>query len=497
MATYKVIQDIEAEDKLVGPLSLRQFIYAGVAAVALYICFLSVSRGVSFLIVFFLPVALIGGFFGFPWKGEQPTEIWALARLRFMVKPRTRIWNQDGVKDLVTVMAPRNLPSKRPVRNLTQSEVESRLKALADTIDSRGWATRNANYQYYANQRQAQSDRLVNAGDLKPEAIPLDAFLPANDILNDESPVAKNLDALLNKSSQQTRQRVIQEMTQASQAPAPASPVSAAGQVIAPAGGASASSAGTAQIGAGLAGASGLQFQEVPIQNYNPAPSLPRPITPMTFNATAPVQAPQAQPTTNPYWFAGPTPGYPGAAVPANPTIAQPLVQPQTIQAVPAAPTAVAAPQPQTQPYQPVQITQPAPQPTAPGVLPTGPAPIQAANPTPEEQAMAQQLRANNQSTMDINYNHLRVMPAPTGVSLANAFGPGGPQLPQPIVSAPAAPVTRQPDPAILDLAKNDDLNVATLAREAGREVNKTAEGSHDLSDTSSGSSNGVEIPLR
>ncbi|MGH7158305.1 MAG: PrgI family mobile element protein [Candidatus Saccharimonadales bacterium] len=33
MATYKVIQDIEAEDKILGPLTLRQFIYAGVAAI--------------------------------------------------------------------------------------------------------------------------------------------------------------------------------------------------------------------------------------------------------------------------------------------------------------------------------------------------------------------------------------------------------------------------------------------------------------------------------
>jgi hypothetical protein len=31
MATYKVIQDIEAEDKLVGPLSLKQFIFALIA----------------------------------------------------------------------------------------------------------------------------------------------------------------------------------------------------------------------------------------------------------------------------------------------------------------------------------------------------------------------------------------------------------------------------------------------------------------------------------
>lgn len=477
MASYKVIQDIEAEDKLVGPLSLRQFIYAGIAAVALYICFLAYSRGVPFLIVFFLPVAAIAGFFGFPWKGEQPTEIWALARIRFAVKPRVRIWNQDGVKDLVTVMAPKVMP-KQPVRNLSQTEVQSRLKALADTIDSRGWATRNANYQYYANQRQPQSDRLVNASDIKPEAIPLDAFLPSNDILDDQNPVAKNLDTLLAKSNQQARQRVMQEMAQASQPP----PAPAATNVQ---GGQPATTPAVAnQAAGGLAGVSGLQFQEVSSAGYSPAPSLPRPITPMTFSPSANGQVPQGQPTANPYWFAGPQ----GAAAPVNPAVPQPLVQPQTIQAVPAA----APPQAIT----PNMAAQPGPAP-APGVLPTGLAPVQAGEPTPQEQAMAQQLRANNQSTMDINYNHMRVMPAPASASLANALEPAGLQPPAPGVPTNAAPVTHQPDPAILELAKNDDLNVATLARQAEREVNKTTEGGHDVSAMSNGTSNGVEIPLR
>ena len=42
MAVYKVIQDIEAEDKLLGPLTLKQFIFGAVAVgfafVAFYDC---------------------------------------------------------------------------------------------------------------------------------------------------------------------------------------------------------------------------------------------------------------------------------------------------------------------------------------------------------------------------------------------------------------------------------------------------------------------------
>lgn len=446
MATYKVLQDIEAEDKLVGPLSLRQFIYAGVAAVALYICFLAYTRGVPFLLIFFLPVAMIGAFFGFPWKGEQPTEIWALARLRFMVKPRVRIWNQSGIKEQVTITAPRNVHVKPQARHLTQYEVQSRLKALADTIDSRGWATRNANYQYYANQhRQPQTDRLVNASDLRPGSIPMDAFLPSNDMMDDQNPIAQSFDALLNKSDQQKRQRVIQEMAQAQNPQA--APASIPAATPPP--------------------PAGLQFQEFqqPQQFQQPyaaapqlpAPAMPRPMTPMTFNPAATSQAPQAQAAPNPYWF-----------------VAQPQQQPF----------------PQS-PVQPAQAQPPAFIPM-PGILSNGLAPVPAAQPTADEQAMAQQLRENNRETMQINYSHMRVLQTPAGpngpASYGNLPGNSGSGEPQAAAVDPNAPqlpppVTRQPDPAILELANNDDLDVATLARQANRETKK--------------SSDGVEIQLR
>ena len=38
---------------------------------------------------------------------------------------------------------------------------------------------------------------------------------------------------------------------------------------------------------------------------------------------------------------------------------------------------------------------------------------------------------------------------------------------------AAADSVTRTPDPAILNLAKNDDLDVATIARQASKDIGK------------------------
>src|SRR5665213_1846981 len=98
MSTYKVIQDIEAEDKILGPLTLRQFIYGLIAGFLLYICFLSVVKGAPYLLVLFLPPALFAAFFAAPFGRDQPTEVWALAKILFYFQPRRRVWNPSCVK---------------------------------------------------------------------------------------------------------------------------------------------------------------------------------------------------------------------------------------------------------------------------------------------------------------------------------------------------------------------------------------------------------------
>src|ERR1035438_1720650 len=143
MAIYKVLQDIEAEDKLVGPFSLRQFIYAAIAVVCGFLAFKLVTVNL-FLITPFVPVVVFFVVLAAPFGHDQPSEVWLLARVRFFLKPHKRIWDQTGAISLVTITVPKVI-----VRNLTnglsQTEVSSRLHALANTIDSRGWAIKNVN----------------------------------------------------------------------------------------------------------------------------------------------------------------------------------------------------------------------------------------------------------------------------------------------------------------------------------------------------------------
>jgi hypothetical protein len=171
MAVYKVIQDVEAEDKLIGPFSLKSFIYLGIALVLAYIDLRLVMSGIPIVvklplfIVLFLP-AILFGTLASPLGRDQPTEFWLLAHIRYLLKPRTRIWSQTGLSHLVTITAPKKLDTNL-LKTFTQDEAQSRLKALANTLDSRGWAVKNVNINLnvnpdYLSTLNYQSDRLAN-----------------------------------------------------------------------------------------------------------------------------------------------------------------------------------------------------------------------------------------------------------------------------------------------------------------------------------------------
>jgi len=220
MATYKVLQDIEADDKLLGPLSLKQFIFAAMTIGILVVMFFTATspaptflKGTVILVLLF-PL-LLTGFLAAPISRDQPNEVWLLARINFMFRSRRRIWNQDGVKELVTITAPKKLVHVY-TNNLSQTEVKSRLQALANTVDSRGWAVKNVNTNLYARAdpygADLASDRLVNPQNL-PQDVPITDITASDDILDvANNSTAAHLEELVQKSSASQRQHALQNM---------------------------------------------------------------------------------------------------------------------------------------------------------------------------------------------------------------------------------------------------------------------------------------------
>ena len=86
MASYKVPQDVEADDKLLGPFTFRQFIYLMIVfgmivlAVALFQVF-------PLLAIIPIPIALFFIILALPIKKDQPMETYLAALLSFYIKP--------------------------------------------------------------------------------------------------------------------------------------------------------------------------------------------------------------------------------------------------------------------------------------------------------------------------------------------------------------------------------------------------------------------------
>lgn len=222
MAVYKIPQDVEADDKFVGPLSFKQFIFVGIAVIGLYLSFLSYTKGLWPALIFFAPIIIACGFLGYPWGRDQPTEIWLAARIRFLIKPRMRIWNQSGVKELVTITAPKKI-IKTYTDGLSQIDVSSRLTGLATLLDSRGWAVKNAGSNVYASPLTNQgdtSDRLLDVSSMPRQVT--ETFSAAADVLDESiNSTALNFDHLIKSSETKHRQEIINQLQNARQVPVP------------------------------------------------------------------------------------------------------------------------------------------------------------------------------------------------------------------------------------------------------------------------------------
>lgn len=221
MAVYKVIQDVEAEDKIIGPLTLKGFVYAIIAGTLIFVdvrlamagSLGSLRFGIIFILLF--PIILFG-VLASPLGREQPTEVWLLSHVMFLIKPKKRLWNQSGQNQLVTITAPKKI-ERQLTKSFSQVEVKSRLQALANTLDSRGWAIKNVYVNLDANPTYFQrtgneSDRLVDASTMaQPEPV---VDVHAKDDILDEvnNPRAQQVEALMQQADSQRRKSILDKV---------------------------------------------------------------------------------------------------------------------------------------------------------------------------------------------------------------------------------------------------------------------------------------------
>ena len=160
MAQYKVPQDVEADDKLIGPFSFRQFIYLVVTAALGGIGFL-LFRVFPLLVIIPAPFMIFFVILALPIKKDQPMETYLSAVVSFYMKPRTRLWTPGQGETTIVITAPKKTDEVR-TKGLSEEEAVHRLSFLADIVDTEGYAIKgdnpgsNMHSDFYAEASQTQ-----------------------------------------------------------------------------------------------------------------------------------------------------------------------------------------------------------------------------------------------------------------------------------------------------------------------------------------------------
>jgi hypothetical protein len=203
MAVYKVAQDVEADDKILGPFSLRQFIYLIIVAISIALAW-GLSQLFIGLAIIPLPFILFFGALALPLRKDQPMEVYLGALVSYYLKPRRRTWEPDGIESLIEITAPKVIEIQR-TKDITETEAERRLSYLADIADTQGWAVRHT--------AQPTNNSMIS-----------DAYFEAQqteDVLDVNGGVSQSLGAMINQSDERRKQSMMARMQQATQAPAP------------------------------------------------------------------------------------------------------------------------------------------------------------------------------------------------------------------------------------------------------------------------------------
>ncbi len=209
MAVYKVPQDVEADDKLLGPFSFKQFVFLIVAVgmIALAWGLFSVLPPLAIIPV---PIALFFGALALPLRKDQPMEVYLAAVISFMLKPKQRLWRADGTERMVEVIAPR-VEEKQYGKGYDQAEVNRRLSYLATLVDTHGWSVRgvdNPNSSVRGSSMQADWYNEAQA---------------AQDPLDPSSKTARAFETLIERADEKRHDDIVQQMQRA-QTAQPATP---------------------------------------------------------------------------------------------------------------------------------------------------------------------------------------------------------------------------------------------------------------------------------
>ncbi len=179
MAQYKVPQDVEADDKLLGPFSFRQFVYLMIMGGCIGLAF-ALFQIFPVLALLPAPFIIFFGALALPLKRDQPMETYLAAVVSYHLKPNKRLWNPGQRESTVEITAPKQVEEPR-TRDLTGEEAGNRLSFLANVIDTEGYAVRGG-----LNNAPLRGAVLPTEAEIAPDVLDYSASANINQLLEEQ-----------------------------------------------------------------------------------------------------------------------------------------------------------------------------------------------------------------------------------------------------------------------------------------------------------------------
>jgi hypothetical protein len=131
---YTVPQFIDVEDKILGPITVRQFIIMLITSGLMFVQYSLLTFG-AFLLMG-LPTFALGGVVAFMRINGQPFHYFLLNMAQTFSKPRLRSWNKDlsdGELNALISAPPPKPPEQKVVKEALVSSKLSELSLVVNT----------------------------------------------------------------------------------------------------------------------------------------------------------------------------------------------------------------------------------------------------------------------------------------------------------------------------------------------------------------------------
>ena len=131
---FKVPQKIDIEDKIVGPLTMVQFVYAVVGGGISYFFLTSIPSPLNYILA--IPMALFTFCLAFIKVNGQPFTNFLRNIIFYLTSPKTRIWNKGGTNIRVEIYQPKIEKKVDPYENKRYNKKD--FERIAEILDKRG-----------------------------------------------------------------------------------------------------------------------------------------------------------------------------------------------------------------------------------------------------------------------------------------------------------------------------------------------------------------------